>query len=146
VTVNDKLIVLIVDSHWYVTNWDRHPTINDDCTIRTRDQFLAEFKKQLKKVLGSFVNLLRKTSGASNADDNHPRYRELKKRLKNLARQSEEIIFVSGHEHSLQYTIDSNIVQIVSGSGSKKSATRRNGNTQFSYGTNGYLFHFISKN
>ncbi|WP_397363729.1 metallophosphoesterase [Olleya sp. R77988] len=36
VTISDDVVMIIVDSHWYVTNWDKHPTINDNCDIKTR--------------------------------------------------------------------------------------------------------------
>jgi hypothetical protein len=29
VNISDDIVLLIVDSHWYVTNWDKHPTINN---------------------------------------------------------------------------------------------------------------------
>ncbi len=48
------------------------------------------------------------------------------------------MIFISGHEHSLQYIVQDNLHQIISGSGSKTSETRNRKGGRFSYGVNGY--------
>src|SRR5690606_29673722 len=52
VNISPDIVLLIVDSQWYITNWDNHPTINDDCDIKTRDQFLDEFSSEIKKARG----------------------------------------------------------------------------------------------
>jgi hypothetical protein len=49
VDITDDLVLLIVDSQWYLENWDDNPTINDDCDIKTRHQFFAEFESIIKK-------------------------------------------------------------------------------------------------
>lgn len=83
-------------------------------------------------------NLLRKTTGVSNADLQNKRYNELKKHIVTLAQQTEKAIFVSGHEHSLQYIVEDNVPQIVSGSGSKESSTKLGGGALFTYGKQGF--------
>ena len=52
VDVSENIVLIIVDSHWYVTNWDRHPTINDNCDIKTRSIFIDEFRSEVKKARG----------------------------------------------------------------------------------------------
>ena len=52
IDISDEIVLIIVDSHWYITNWDKHPTINDDCEIKTRDLFLDEFRSEVKKARG----------------------------------------------------------------------------------------------
>ncbi|CAN0601377.1 unnamed protein product, partial [Ectocarpus sp. 12 AP-2014] len=89
-------------------------------------------------VLGTFVNVLRRTSGASNADLQNKRYRELSKRVTTLAQYSDKVIFVSGHEHTLQYIVENNTPQIVSGSGAKKGVSRLLNGSKFSTGHMGY--------
>lgn len=172
VEIADDIILLIVDSEWYITKWDKHPDINDDCEFRTRARFFEEFESQIKKargkttivavhhpmfsngphggqysfksqliplpVLGTAKDLLLKTSGGSPADLQHNRYDELKSRMVTLAQENDKVIFVSGHEHSLQYLIEDNLHQIISGSGSKTTATRNVYGGQFSFGTPGY--------
>ena len=172
INVSDDIVLIIVDSQWYITDWDKHPKINDGCEFKTRARFIDEFESEVKKargkttiiaihhpmftngphggqysfgshmtpipVLGTLKNVIRKTSGASHADLNNKRYRELKEMLVTLAQENDKALFVSGHEHSLQYIIENNLPQIVSGSGSKTSATRNVGGGQFSYGHQGY--------
>lgn len=172
VTISKDVVLIVVDTHWYLTNWDNHPKINDNCEIKTRTKFFDEFESLLKKaqgktaivamhhpmftqgshggnysfgshmkplpILGTVKNILRKTTGISNADLQNKKYNELKKRLVTLAQQNEKTIFVSGHEHSLQYIVEDNIPQIVSGSGSKESATKLHTSGFYSEGKQGY--------
>ncbi len=172
VHISDDIELILIDTHWYITNWDKHPTINDDCEIKTRQTFLDEFSSLIKKargkttivalhhpmytngshggqydfkshmspvpVLGTLKNVIRKTSGVANVDLQNSRYNELKRRLVTLAQANKKVIFASGHDHNLQYIIEDNLHQIVSGSGSKVSATRNIGSGVFSYGTHGF--------
>ena len=172
VVVSDDIEMILIDSEWYLTNWDRHPTINDNCEIKTRSKFYTELRGLIKKtrgkttiialhhpmftngphggqytfgshmkplpVLGTLKNVLRKTSGVSPGDLQNKRYNELKERVVTLAQQNEKVILVSGHEYSLQYLVEDNLPQIISGAGSKVTGTRTIGKGQFSYGTPGY--------
>jgi predicted phosphodiesterase len=157
VEISDDVEMIIIDTEWYLANWNKHPTINDDCEIKTRTRFFEEFENLIKKargkstivamhhpmftnglhggeydfkshmqpapVLGTLKNLLRETTGVSPEDIQNKRYNELKKRIVTLTQENEKAIFVSGHEHNLQYLVRDNIPQIVSGAGSKSSAT-----------------------
>lgn len=170
--INKDIELILIDSQWYITNWDNHPTINDNCEIKTRTKFLDEFGSLIKKargkttivamhhpiytngshggqytfkshmspipILGSLKNIIRSTSGVANVDISNKRYNELRKRIITIAQENDKVIFVSGHEHSLQYIVEDNLRQIVSGSGAKKSGTRNVGGGQFSYGTQGF--------
>ncbi|WP_299366615.1 metallophosphoesterase [Winogradskyella sp.] len=170
--VADDIELILVDSHWYVTNWDKHPTINDDCDIKTISDFLDEFDSLIKKargkttivaihhpmytngshggqysfgshmkpvpILGTLKNLIRKTSGVANVDLQNPRYNELKRHIVTLAQANDKVVFVSGHDHNLQYIVQDNLHQIVSGSGSKITAVRNTGGGKFGYGAEGY--------
>lgn len=178
VEVNDKLTIIVIDSQWYVTNWDKRPDINDKCDIKSRQAFFLELEDAIKDnrqrttliamhhpmtsygphggqysfkqqfyptkmsvpvpVLGTFVNVLRRTTGASNADLQNKHYRELAKRVTTLAQYSDRVIFASGHEHTLQYIVENNTPQIVSGSGAKKGVSRLLNGSKFSTGHMGY--------
>lgn len=89
-------------------------------------------------LFGSIINLLRKTTGASPQDNQNHVYRELSNRLKTLIADRENVIFVSGHDHNLEYIEDKNLKQIISGSGSKSEAARAVNENDFSAGTQGF--------
>ncbi|MCI2230224.1 metallophosphoesterase [Polaribacter sp. MSW13] len=172
VEISKDIILIIVDTHWYLTNWDKHPTINDNCEIKTRAKFFDEFEGLIKKsrgkttiiamhhpmftngshggkysfgshmnpapVLGSIKNLIRKTSGLSNTDIQNKKYNELKKHLITISQENDKTIFVSGHDHNLQYIVKDNLPQIISGSGSKTTPTKLTGSAKFTYAAKGF--------
>ena len=178
VNISDDIVLITIDSQWYVEDWDKHPGINDDCEIKDRGKFLDELEGHIKKnrgkttlialhnpmftygshggqfsfkqhifptggnlplpILGTFINVLRRTTGASNTDQSNKMYNQLKKRIVTLAQYSDKVIFVSGHEHTLQYIVEEDTPQIVSGSGAKKGASRLLNGSQFSTGQMGY--------
>ena len=172
VNISKDIVLIIIDTHWYLTNWDNHPTINDNCEIKTRTKFFDELEGLVKKargkttiiamhhpmftkgshggkysfssymsplpVLGSIKNLIRKTSGLTNTDLQNKKYNKLKKHIVTICQENDKTIFVSGHDHNLQYIVEDNIPQIVSGSGSKTTATKLSGGAKFTYGTQGF--------
>ncbi|WP_372746114.1 metallophosphoesterase [Lutibacter sp.] len=186
IDISDDVVLIIVDSQWYLENWNNNPTMNDDCDIKTRDIFFDEFESLIKKhesqttivamhhplfsngshggqfslksqlypinnkiplpIIGTFANIFRKTSGISVQDLNNSVYLELKNRIVTLSQKAEKVIFVSGHEHNLQYILQDNIPQIISGSGSKTSAARVLNGSEFSYGGLGYAKVVVYKN
>ena len=52
VNISKNVVLIIVDTHWYLTNWDNHPTINDNCEIKTRVKFFDELEGLIKKSRG----------------------------------------------------------------------------------------------
>lgn len=178
VEINENLAMIVIDSQWYLENWDNYQKINEDCDIKSREDFLEEFESYLNKfqnqttivaihhpimsngthggqfslhkqlfplesniplpVLGSLANLIRKTSGVSPQDIQNNVYRKLTQRIMTLLEDRQNVIFISGHEHNLQYIEKDNIRQIISGSGSKTEAARAIYDNDFSYGGNGY--------
>ncbi|WP_248722082.1 metallophosphoesterase [Seonamhaeicola sp. ML3] len=180
VKISEDIVLLVIDSEWYVTNWDKHPTMNDDCDLKIRTKFFDELEGEIKKargkttiialhhpmftngshggqysfksnmsplpVLGTLKNLLRETSGVANVDIQNSRYNHFRKRIITLAQENDKTIFVSGHDHNLQYIVQDNLPQIVSGSGSKITPTRNVGGGLFSYGAQGYARLDVLKN
>jgi hypothetical protein len=180
IDITEDITLIIVDSQWYITNWDNHPTINENCEIKTRNHFLDEFRSEIKKargkttivaihhpmftngphggkysfkshmspfpILGSLKNLLRKTTGISNADIQNTHYNELKKYLTAAAQQNDNVIFVSGHDHSLQYIVKNDIPQIISGSGSKVEPVKSTDGSVYAHAVNGYAILEVFEN
>ncbi|ASV30579.1 metallophosphoesterase [Maribacter cobaltidurans] len=178
VEMNEELALIVLDTEWYLTNWNKRPDINDKCEIKSREKFLLELEDAIKDHrdkttviamhhpmssygphggqysfkkhfypkdlpvplpgLGTFINVLRRTSGASTEDMGNKRYLDLVKRVTTLAQYSDKVIFASGHEHTLQYIVENNIPQIVSGSGAKEGDTRLLNGSRFSTGRMGY--------
>jgi len=81
---------------------------------------------------------IRKTGGVFSSDLQNKRYLEFKHRMVTLAQHNPKVIFVSGHEQSLQYIEEDNLAQIISGSGGVKSTATKKNKALFSYGTNGF--------
>jgi hypothetical protein len=180
IKISEDIVLLLVDSQWYLSNWNKHPTINDNCDIKTRELFLAEFRSEIKKargkttlvamhhpmysngphngqytfnqhmkpipVLGSLKNIIRTTGGVSNADMSNWFYNDLRKNMIAASQQNNNVIFLSGHEHSLQFIQSDNLTQIISGSGSKVSGTKPQNKEQFGAGIKGYAILNIDKN
>lgn len=183
----DKNSTLItIDSQWFLEDWDKYPTINDDCTIKTREAFFEELASLLNKnqdktviialhhplmsngshggqysldkelfpleqkiplpVIGSAMNLIRKTSGINPQDIQNKVYLNFTKRVKTLLQNQRNVIVVSGHDHNLQYLSKNNIRQIISGAGSKSEAAKAVNPTDFSYGGNGYATLTVYRN
>ncbi|MGZ0015176.1 metallophosphoesterase [Yeosuana sp. AK3] len=174
--VSDDIVIITVDSEWYITNWDKHPKMNDDCDIKSREKFILEFKSLINKNQGKTIvlamhhplesygshggqfafnplkaplNVLRNASGLSPADLNHPLYRELSNKITTILQEyKNKVIVVSGHEHNLQYLVHNNIPQIISGAGSKVNPVRhfKNDTTTFGYAGLGYAVLNIQDN
>lgn len=52
VDISDDIVMIVIDSEWYLTDWNKHPTINDDCEIKTRSRFFDELEGLIKKARG----------------------------------------------------------------------------------------------
>ncbi|HSM64172.1 MAG TPA: hypothetical protein VK833_09570, partial [Gillisia sp.] len=94
-------------------------------------------------ILGSLAALIRTSGGVSIQDAQNERYKSLVKRLETIATGSERLIFVSGHEHSLQYIEHDSIRQIVSGSGSKGSYAVLSNDGYFAYPDQGFAVYDV---
>lgn len=177
VKVSKDIALIIIDSQWYLENWDENPTMNNRCEIKTRENFFLEFESLIKKnrskttlvalhhplltdgahggkfsfkqhmapsnsfpipILGTIANLIRKMGGVTAQDVQNKNYRTLINRLTTISQSSERVVFVSGHEHSLQYLETHAVKQIVSGSGCKTSGVKRSKHSNFASPNLGY--------
>lgn len=75
-------------------------------------------------VIGSIYPLYRQLIG-SRQELRNPAYRTLRKSMEAAFALNENLVYVAGHEHSLQYIQNGNEHHIVSGSGSKSSPIRK---------------------
>lgn len=179
IDVGETIQLIVIDTEWYLENWNDHPTVNDECEIKTRERFFMEIEGELKKaqnktivfamhhpmytngshggkyaaikhlyplqqkiplpIIGSFITQLRTQGGVSIQDRYNERYHELMSRLETMAIGAENLVFVSGHEHTLQYIEQESVKQIVSGSGAKESYAELSNNGLFSTGQQGFV-------
>lgn len=185
-SVNEQTAIIVIDSQWFLENWDEHPDINKDCDIISREQFFNELQNLITKnqnkttfiamhhpllsygehggeftltrhlfplhnnvplpILGTVMNVLRRTSGVFVEDIQNKKYNGLIQRIHALIADKDNIVIVSGHDHSLQYIEKNGMRQIISGSGSKNDGARAINQRDFSYGNLGYAKVDVHKN
>ena len=182
IEINDKLVIVLIDSEWYLSDWDKDYQVNAGCEVKSRAVFaefmveaikgnrnkdvliamhhppystgphggqftfkqhlfpLTEFVEPLYlplPVVGSIFQFLRGTVG-HRQDLIHPKYQELSDIVVGAARRNGSFVIASGHEHSLQYIEQDEQSFIVSGAGSKTTATNARNGGQFAYGHLGF--------
>ncbi|WP_114491588.1 metallophosphoesterase [Candidatus Ulvibacter alkanivorans] len=49
IEVTENVQLLLVDTQWYLEDWDIHPSINEFCDIKTREKFFIEIGLELEK-------------------------------------------------------------------------------------------------
>ncbi|MDO9595535.1 MAG: metallophosphoesterase [Lutibacter sp.] len=49
VELTSDITVIVVDSEWFLQNWNKIPNINKGCNIKSREQFFEEFKSLVNK-------------------------------------------------------------------------------------------------
>lgn len=180
--LNDQLVLVIIDSQWWMADWDKEPSIHDGCEVKNRFMFQFTLENILRKHrrknvvvamhhplytygphggsttikehifpltqlednlyiplpgLGTVAAFLRGAIG-SKQDVAHQTYKELKRAVLIGAKKNGSFIFVSGHEHTLQYIENDQQTFIVSGAGSKESPARIGNGSSFAQGKRGY--------
>jgi len=96
--------------------------------------------------IGSLEPLVRKVTG-TRQDIRNAEYTEMKNAIIGLLDETyKDVIFVSGHEHNLQYFKELEQHFIVSGGGSKASHARKGNNAVFAHQAEGYakLYYYES--
>lgn len=178
ISVSESIQLIIIDTQWMLEDWNKNPTINKDCDIKTREKFLLELKLELEKsqhktvvfamhhpmysngnhggyfalakhlyplqkripmpILSSLVVQIRSQGGVSVQDRYNELYNNFMVRLQEMARDNKRLVFVSGHDHNLQYIERDGFRQIVSGAGSKESYAATGQDGYFSTGEQGF--------
>lgn len=178
ISVTDNIQLLIIDTQWFLEDWNKNPTINQRCDIKTREKFFIDLSLELEKnqnktivfamhhpmftngnhggyfalekhlypfqkkipmpVLSSLVVQIRSQGGVSVQDRYNELYNNLMNRLQKLAKNNQRLVFVSGHDHNLQYIEKDGFYQIVSGAGSKESYAATGKDGFFSTGAQGF--------
>ena len=49
IVINDQLVIVIIDSAWWVRNWDTDQNINEGCDIKSRSFFKFQFEEAVRK-------------------------------------------------------------------------------------------------
>jgi hypothetical protein len=131
VKINDEVDLVIVDSQWAIMDWDAYPTLNENCDIKTKEEFYVELESTIKKSEGKTVILAMHhpveslgragsqfSFGVNPQDVSNVHYKELSERVVTIARQTKNIVLLSAHDNNLQYFNIKGIPNIISGSGS----------------------------
>lgn len=140
VVINDLVDLILVDSYWALMDWNKYPGINHNCHIKTKEEFYVELESDIKKGEGKIVIVAthhpiesygkfssRFSFGIDPRDLSNHKYKEFSERLVTMARQVDNVVFLSGHDKNLQYFEEDGIRSIISGSGAistKVSSTR----------------------
>ncbi|MBF8150593.1 metallophosphatase [Winogradskyella sp. F6397] len=150
--LTDDVVLITIDSQWYLEDWNDHIYLNEDCDIKNRTEFFLEFESMLKKSQGKTImvamhhaifsnttdGLLARTGGTTLHDFQNKQNRKFRNRLITLARQTENIFFVSGHDKNLQYINNFGVPQIISGAAGKTKKAHSKNESDFSTSENGY--------
>ena len=96
--------------------------------------------------LGSLYPLFRSKVFKSPEDLKHPLYADLIQRVTSITKDHPRVLFISGHDHGLQYISSGNIRQIVSGSGSKQSDIHQRKPLKYGYNKQGFCVVDIMEN
>ena len=89
-------------------------------------------------IIGSIYPLAR-MYGISRQDLANPKYAQLREAVFSVLKDRNNVVLAGGHEHSLQLLKKENILQIVSGSGSKEGYVVKGGNALFAHREKGFV-------
>lgn len=138
--ISDDIDMILIDSQWYISNWDRVDGMNRKCTdIKTQRRFLEELEGMIKDARdknlvivmhhpifsnGMYANNY--VGGMSPKKIFFRRYQELAVNVSAFVQELDRVTIVSGHEESLQYLASKGKThQIISGSLGNASKTKR---------------------
>jgi len=185
ISVSDNIQLIIIDTQWYLENWNIHPTINKNCDIKSREKLFIEIETELQQhqnktivfamhhpmftngthggyfgyikhifptqgnlplpFLSSLVVQIRSQGGVSVQDRYNELYNNLMTKLASITKNSDRLVFASGHDHSLQYIEKDGLKQILSGAGAKTSGASLGKDGLFASGSEGFVVMDVFK-
>ena len=96
-------------------------------------------------IIGSIYPITRGIFGTTE-DMSHPLYTEMISDIEKIIKTHQNVIYVAGHEHTLQLIKDSGYYYIVSGAASKSTRVSKGKNSLFASDKKGFVTLDISKN
>lgn len=90
-------------------------------------------------LIGSLYPLMRSTVFSNPEDMNHSDYKRLKREVNGVFEGFPNYIYISGHDHGLQFIKKGDQYQIVSGSGAKSSSIKSNNNLFYKNSMQGFV-------
>jgi len=187
--LNQDAVLLILDSQWWIQDWDKEPKMNEGCAIKSREEMIKRLHELFEKykdrqiliamhhplesrgphggyfsfqdhvfpltklvdwlylplpVIGSIYPWYRQVVGHPQ-DENGKMYREMKESILEIALQ-QKIIFLSGHDHNLQYVKHEGHDILVSGSGAKQNAIANGEDLIYGHKAGGFMALDFYKN
>lgn len=150
--LGENVVLITVDSQWFLEDWNEHSYINEESEIQNRTLFFLEFENQIKKAQGKIIlvaihhpidtytkqGLWANTGGFAEDDFQNKQYRKLRSRLKTIARGTDNIIFLSGHDKNLQY-LNGHVPQINSGAAGALESVKNEKEGNFTTNKKGYV-------
>jgi len=141
---NSKKLIILADHHTLKSNGIHGGFFG----IKQHLFPLTDMKPNLwipLPVIGSLYPIVRGVFGTPE-DLHYPAYANLIDGVENVTKNHSNIIFVAGHEHTLQLIKDSSNYYIVSGAGSKHTRVSHSNKTKYATSAFGFAALEISKN
>lgn len=55
VEITEDIQLIVIDSQWYIADWDKLHEMNDKCEIKSRDKFFQEIEGEFKKSANKLI-------------------------------------------------------------------------------------------
>ncbi|MEQ8240844.1 MAG: BamA/TamA family outer membrane protein [Cyclobacteriaceae bacterium] len=137
IIINNKKKHVIIAGHHPMYSKGPHGGVY---TFRQHLFPLTDVKRKLwipLPVIGSIYPLYRALLG-NRQDIAHPRYRLVRNTILEMMEPCEDVVYVNGHEHSLQYIAREGHHFITSGSGSKSSNVKKGKYSKYAFEGRGF--------
>ena len=166
--LGDSIVIITIDTQWWLHKHEKNmicSTCSDDLFISTIDSLLQKYSQKQVIVAGhhplyskghhgghySFNDhmhpfpllgsgiILSKWLFPGRQETNNHRFKKLKNVLVRLFDEHGNIIYASGHDHSLQYLPKGQTHYLISGAGSKSTFVKKGKGSEYTYHGYGYM-------